>query len=610
VNLARTTAGGLAVLALAGFGGHRVLAHSSSAQIAPRCLPTQLNGSALLPGTGLTVSPLPDSYDASPRTQISFLGASASAIAGLSVSGSQTGTHPGRLIGYSQGDGGSFVPRHPFNPGETVTVRGRVRRAGAVAHFAFRFTVSTPDVLPKPLSGPKSNGKPGDVQLFHTQPGMRAPSVWVTASSPAAAPGYLFAAPYSGPGQEGPMIFDGSGNIVWFHPLPTNTRATDLQVQSYEGKPVLTWWQGYIPPQGFGLGEEIVAGSNYQTLFHVHAGNGYLADLHDFHLTADDTALLTVFDTIHCNLAGVGGHSDAALTDGVFQEVDLETRLVRREWHSADHVSPTQSNSTASTATDEWPYDYFHINAIERRQGDGFLVSARNTSALYLLDPATQQVTLQVGGKSPSVKMGSGTSTAYQHDAQELPDGEISIFDNGGVPMVHSQSRGIVVAVNPQSKTATLVAQYEHPKPLKAASQGNMQQLGNGDFFIGWGAEPYFSEFTPSGTLVFDARYPHGTESYRGYRFPWSATPAEPPAVAASAGKGATTVYASWNGATDVASWRVLAGPNVEQLTPAASAPKRGFETQISVSGKPAYVAVQALDAAGKVLSTSHPVKG
>jgi Arylsulfotransferase (ASST) len=610
---AMTALAGLAVLALAGFGGQRVLAHRASSTTggpASRCLPTQMNRSALLPGTTLTVSPLPDSYDASPYTQISFLGAAPSAIAGIGVSGSRTGSHDGRLIAYSQGDGASFVPSHPFAAGETVTVHGRVRRGRAVAHFAFRFTVSTPDPLPRPKSGPKSKGKAGDVRTFHSLPGVQAPSVWVTASSPAVAPGYVFTAPYSGPGQDGPMIFDGSGNLVWFHPLPLNTKATNLQVQSYEGRPVLTWWQGYIPPQGFGEGEEVVTDSSYRTLFHVHAGNGYTADLHDFHLMGQNTALLTVFNTIHCNLSSVGGPSGAALTDGVFQEVDLKTRLVRREWHSADHVSPSQSYSAASTATLEWPFDYFHINSIERRQGDGFLISSRNTSALYLLDPSTEQVTLQVGGKHPSVKMGSGTSTAYQHDAQELPNGEIAIFDNGGVPMVHSQSRGILVALDPKAKTTRLVAQYEHPTPLKAGSQGNIQALENGDFFVGWGPEPFVSEFAASGALVFDARMPHGTQSYRGYRFPWTATPAEAPAVAASVSKGVVTAYASWNGATIPFGWRVIGGPDVKRMTPLTIAAKQGFETAIAVPGKPAYVAVQALDAAGNVLSTSHPVKG
>jgi hypothetical protein len=606
---ASTILAGLVVLALAGFGGQRVLAHRASSPAAPRCLPTQLNRSALLPGTPLTVSPLPDSYDASPTTQISLLGAPASAIGALRVSGSRTGSHSGRLEAYSQGDGASFVAAHPFAAGETVTVRGQVRRGRATAHFAFRFTVATPDPLPRPKSGPKSKGKAGEVDYFHSAPSLQAPAVAVTASSPQTSPGYVFAAPYSGPGSDGPMIFDNAGNLVWFHPLPVNTKATNLQVQSYEGKPVLTWWQGYIPPQGFGEGEEVVVNSAYQALFHVHAGNGYTADLHDFHLEPGNTALFTVFSTIHCNLSGAGGPSGGAITDGVFQEVDLKTRLVRREWHSADHVALSQSNSSAGSTSTEWPYDYFHINTVERRQGDGFLISSRNTSALYLLDPATQQVTLQVGGKRSSVKMGSGTSTAYQHDSQELPGGEISIFDNGGVPMVHSQSRGIVVAVNPQTKTDTLLAQYEHPKPLKSGSQGNLQRLENGDFFIGWGAEPYFSEFTAAGAMVFDAHLPAKTESYRGYRFAWTGTPAEAPAVAASAGKSGVTVYASWNGATQVASWQVLGGSGPKTMVPLTTAAKHGFETGIAVPGKPAYVAVQALDEAGKALGTSHPVK-
>ncbi len=81
------------------------------------------------------------------------------------------------------------------------------------------------------------------------------------------------------------MIFEEAGNLVWFHPLPKGTEATNLQVQQYDGQPVLTWWQGRIPPQGFGQGEEIIDNSSYREIGRVHAGNGYLADLHEFHIT-------------------------------------------------------------------------------------------------------------------------------------------------------------------------------------------------------------------------------------------------------------------------------------------------------------------------------------
>ena len=75
-------------------------------------------------------------------------------------------------------------------------------------------------------------------------------------------------------------------------------------MQTYEGQPVLTWWQGRIPPQGFGEGEEFVDNSSYQTILRVAGGNGMPADLHEFRIdSANDTALLTVFDPIYCNLS-------------------------------------------------------------------------------------------------------------------------------------------------------------------------------------------------------------------------------------------------------------------------------------------------------------------
>lgn len=608
----RAVFGIAAILAVAGFGGQRVLAHRSSSvpstQPTPRCVPAKLNGSALLPGTTLTVSPLPGSYDASPRTQISLLGAPASDLRDVSVSGSQTGAHDGRLEAYSQGDGASFVPSHPFVPSEQVSVRGRERRGAGWVPFAYSFTVSQPDVLAHPAPSAKPKAQPGEVWTFHSQPGWEVPAVKVNVNSSQAQAGDIFTAPYTGPGQDGPMIFDSSGNLVWFDPLPAGWVATNLQVQSWEGEPVLTWWQGYIPPQGFGEGEEVIADSSYRTLAHLQAGNGYLADLHDFHLEPDDTALMTVFNPIDCDLSSIGGSRGAAVTDAVFQEIDLKTHLVRREWHSVDHAPISESNASGAKSSTEWPFDYFHINTVERRQNGNFLISARNTSALYFLDAQTGQITLQIGGQHSGVTMGPETSTAYQHDAHELPNGEISIFDNGGVPMVHSQSRGIVVNVDEQARTDTLVGQYEHPQALEAGSQGDMQQLENGDFFLGWGASPYVSEFTPGGTLVYDAQLPGKTESYRSYRFSWSATPAQPPTLSVSAAGGQLTVYASWNGATNVASWRVLGGASPAQLAPLASAPRTGFETQIGVAGAAAYVAVQALDASGNVLGTSHTV--
>ncbi len=595
-------------------GGKRIMSEEAAFRGPPAtgCVPATLNRSDVLPGTKLEVSPLPDSLDASPHTQISLLGVPRSQLAQIGVSGSSTGGHSGRVVAYSQGDGASFLPSRPFQAGEMVTVHGKLLAGKRWQPFAYRFTVSTPDPLKHEPPGKQPEGKPGQVQHYHSAPSLDPPSIEVSTGAGVSPAGDIFAAPYSGPGGDGPMIVDGTGQLVWFDPLPRGTYATNLQVQSYGGQPVLTWWQGYILKQGFGEGEEMVANSSYQVIAHIRAGNGFKADLHDFHLDANGTALLTVFNPIHCNLTPIGGPRDGAVTDSAFQELDLRTGLVRREWNSLDHVALTDSYSSPYGANTEWPYDFFHINSLDQEPGGEMLISARNTWTLYELNEQTGEVIARAGGKHSTIKMGSGTLTAFQHDATLLPNGLISVFDNGGVPTVHPQSRGIVVALDPQTDTETLVAEYEHPGALKAGSQGDVQPLPSGNFFIGWGAEPWFSEFNSSGQLLFDARMPPGDQSYRAYRFPWTGTPAGAPAVAASAGSPSSpvTVYASWNGATEVASWRVLAGPSAKRLAPVASGARSGFETAIATPGPEAYVQVQALNAAGAVLGNSSPIKG
>jgi hypothetical protein len=138
----------LSTVASLSFAAKRIAAEDTpyKGSSAPQCVPSQLNRSDILPGTSVAVSPLPDSLDASYRTQISFVG-TASELSDISVSGSRTGNHPGRLEAYSQGDGASFVPNKPFLGGETVTVHGKVSREGKTAPFAFHFSTAVEDPL-------------------------------------------------------------------------------------------------------------------------------------------------------------------------------------------------------------------------------------------------------------------------------------------------------------------------------------------------------------------------------------------------------------------------------------------------------------------------------
>jgi Arylsulfotransferase (ASST) len=560
----------------------------------------------------VTVSPLSGSRDAAAQTQISFLGVPAGAIGNVSVVGSRSGAHSGHLLAYSQADGASFVPSQPFVEGERVVARATIRSGGARRRVLDVFAIADQDRITRT---PETihPGSAGEAQGFQSRRDLRPPAVTVTAQSPLVAPGYEFVAPYTGPGQAGPMILEPGGGLVWFKPLPTDTFAANFRPQEYLGKPVLTWWQGDISVHGYGLGEGVIFDQSYADIAHVRAGNGVQADLHDFQLTGQGTALITAYDPILCNLSAAGGSWNDGVTDGLLQEIDVKTGLVMFQWTSLDHVALDESYARATHASAPAPYDYFHINSINVDEDSSLLISARNTWAAYDLDPRTGQINWRLGGKRSSFQMGSGTSTAYQHDPRELADGAFSLFDNGASPAVHGQSRGIVVDLDAQHATATLATQIVHPPPLLADSQGNFQALANGDWFVGWGQVPDFSEFNAAGALLFDAHFPAHTQSYRAFRMAWTGTPAHAPAFALRpAAAGAATVYASWNGATLVSAWRVLAGASANSLQPVVQVARSGFETAIALppgsSGR--YLTVQALDAAGQVLGTAPTVTG
>ena len=296
------------------------------------------------------------------------------------------------------------------------------------------------------------------------------------------------------------------------------------------------------------------------------------------------------------------------MTDGVFQEIDVKTGLVMYEWTSLDHVAMGESYASPKRSNTQFPFDFFHINSLNLDRDGSLLISARNTWAVYDLEALSGLVRWRLGGKHSSFKGAADTRTAWQHDPRELPDGSISVFDNGSAPTVHPQSRGIVVQVDPQTGTVSLVGQLTHSPALVSESEGNVQALPNGDWFLGWGQEPFFSELSPSGQQLFDAHLPVHERSYRDFRQPWTGVPDHPPALAFQpGGAGAGTVYASWNGATLVASWRVLAGGSARSLRPILTVPRSSFETAIGLPGGTIgpYLAVQALDGAGNVLRAS-----
>jgi len=379
----------------------------------------------------------------------------------------------------------------------------------------------------------------------------------------------------------------------------------DFKVQQYRGEPVLTYYQGVGIT--YGRGEYVILDSSYREITRVRAGNGFMGDHHEFLISPQDTALITIYNPVRRDLSPVGGSTDGVVLDGIAQEIDIETGEVLLEWHSLDHVGVDESYSEPENP--ETPFDYFHINSIDVDHDDNLIISSRRTFTVYKADRNTGEILWRLGGKKSDFEMGPGTRTRYQHDARRQPDGTITIFDNGGVKK-DDRSYGIVLDVDEDEMAASLARRYPHPEKRVAATQGNVQVLPNDNVFIGWGSDPLFSEYSNDGELLFSARISHTNESYRAFRFPWSGHPDDDPAIAAEAGEGdEVTLYASWNGATEVATWQVLAGPGPDKLEPVGSSPRTGFETAITVHTTEPYLGVKAIDGSGKTLGASEAIK-
>jgi hypothetical protein len=557
----------------------------------------------------ITVSPLPGTSDASPSTQISFLGGGGTTVSDVEVTGSRSGHHAGRLEAYSTGTGESFLPRHQFTAGETVKVSARVTGGSASgATVSTTFTIAYQAPISQ-VQFPRKAGNAADVQHYLSAPGLTPSVVRITTpAQPGASPGDLFLAPYQGRGTAGPLIADQAGRLIWFHPLPTADSATNFRPQTYDGQTVLTWWQGRVLQLGFGQGEDEIYSSSYRPLAVVRAGNGYRADLHEFLITPQGTAWIDAFDPVRLNLTRIGGLADAYVNDSIVEEIDIKTGLVMWEWHAFGHI-PLAASYSAVPHTNNW--DYVHINSIDPGSDDNLLLSSRNTWTLYNVDLQSGAIEWELGGKASSFALGPGVKFFWQHDAMWEPGGLISVFDNGSSPPEEAQSRGLLLSPDLSSHSVSLVKAFTNPsRKLLASSQGDLLNLGDGNWLMGYGGLPDFTEYNSAGDVLLDGSLGLDVQDFRTYLAPWSAQPQTRPSLAAQlAANGSVTVEASWNGATDVSAWRLLAGGSAQALRTLGTTTATGFQTTLSAGRVGPYVEVVALGSAGQTLASSRAIK-
>lgn len=493
---------------------------------------------------------------------------------------------------------------------------------------------NTGHVTPDPiLESPK-------VWSFVSEPQLHPMKVKVKTYKKGTSPGFIFVAPYAFSddaiyGQPGALILDNDANPVWFRPLSSpNLMNTDFRMQRLYGKPVLTFWQGTLatPPTYTNLPPATsepgscyyILDQTYRVIHNVVAKKGYTSDIHEFLLTPNNTALLLATKAVPMDLTPFGGPQNGYIQDFSIQEIDLKTNKLLFFWNALDHIPLTDSYEPASSATSSnniW--DVYHFNSIGLTDDENdILVSSRNTWTIYRINKPSKMIVWRLGGKQSSFTIESDAEFSWQHDARFLPKNLISLFDDNccessTIPPGTPPARGLVLKLNLNNMTAKLHRTYYHDPNLQIGSQGNVQSLENGNKFIGWGESQYFSEYKKRGNTVedpavntlYNAKMPGNNYTYRAYKDHWVGIPFYPPSIALKSSGEKTTVFASWNGSTETASWRVFGGRHPNFLSKIKSSRKKGFETAIEICSYHRYYQVKAVDAHGKVIGTSEIVK-
>lgn len=401
------------------------------------------------------------------------------------------------------------------------------------------------------------------------------------------------------------VIVDKTGRVVWQRELPANETAGNLRVQTYQGKPVLTWWQG-LKQGSHGFGVSYIADTHYDVIAALTPGPDLASDIHEFRLTPDGHALITAYQEVTTDLTAIGGPADGKIYNGIAAVVDVATKKTLFQWDALSSV-PIADSSAKYVAGQV--LDAYHMNSIALDPAGNLLISMRALSTVFNVDPRTGAINWQLGGKHSTFELGDGVEFAYQHDA-EMPDpNTLMLFDNHYEISAGQTGRGPVpsslkwIHLDRATRKATLIRAQTHPGDLSAGAMGNLQQLPDGHTFSGWGTAGHISEFAPNGDMLYDATLTDGT--YRAFLNEWGGDPVTPPRLMFAG----DVVRAIWNGATAVTHWRLLHGPQSGGMTPLATVAWVGYDTPIPVGDKVSGCwQLQALDASGAVINQSPPI--
>ncbi|MCK9280191.1 MAG: aryl-sulfate sulfotransferase [Melioribacteraceae bacterium] len=441
-----------------------------------------------------------------------------------------------------------FDPKDNFAPSEKITVMylGGIKNTlgKELKPFKYSFYVTSlekPVIVPK-LAGryydgeddtaitPKINYKTKDIK--NTKSIMDVPfdfpqitmnvnensafdgATFLTVSTAAPNIGYYY------------MIIDNNGNPIFydkteegsenFHLLPNGNTVINEEL-------TLHGWAG---------GSEsnyLILDSNFTHIDTYQMKNGYMADSHEFLMLPNGHVIMNCYDLQPVDLSNdvEGGKPNAMVAGSIMQELDNDKNVVF-QWRSWDHFNylDTYFNTTLAA------FDPIHINSIELTIEGNLLISSRNLNEITKINRQTGEIIWRLGGKNNQFTFIGEDETnkplyfSRTHDVRQLPNGNITVFDNGMDRRSAKFSRAVEYKIDEINKTAELVFEYRHVPDIYAQFQGSFRRLPNGNMFIGWGSasgsgSPAFSEITPDKKVVSEMTWqPAGLVSYRALKYP------------------------------------------------------------------------------------------
>lgn len=313
-------------------------------------------------------------------------------------------------------------------------------------------------------------------------------------------------------------IFDDDGFLLWYSTADAGTY-TDFKYHENHNLYTVTNRTG---ASGFFK----VIDTNFLVIDSITPINGFTIDIHEFQMLDNGDYLISgksdsIVDLSAYILDGSAGSDTTHIRGFTIQRFDPVTHNLLFQWNSNDHIDPIESYEV-NYGYNIADFDYCHGNAVELDSDGNYLISFRHTNSIYKIDGVTGNVIWKLGGKNSSFVFTNDLGFSGQHDIRRLPNGNVSIFDNGN--MSSSQlSRAVEYVLDTIAWEATMVWEYFYNSTLFSKAMGNNHTTSDDFHLINYGRifrpSPSFVLIDDNDDLISEMYYTDTVYSYRSFAY-------------------------------------------------------------------------------------------